>query len=549
MADRFPPLRPEDPKRVATYMLCARLGAGGMGDVYLSFSPGGYPLAIKVIKQAFADDPDFRRRFRREVAAAQRVQGYYTAPMRDAAPDDEIPWYATAYIAGPSLHAAVAEYGPLPADSVFRLLAGAAEGVAAVHAAGLIHRDLKPGNVLLAGDGPRVIDFGLAQADASSRLTGTGIAVGTPAYMAPEQIRGHVSEATDVFALGHLALFAATGHNAFVAGHADALFYRLLNEPPNLDGCPSELRPVIANCLAKNPADRPTVREVAAFAGAAMRARMMHPAGWDWLPRPLADSLEDYAASNAPHPSLPGVSNAQYSSLAGADAVTPALAPRPVRRAAGAASARRRFGPGVVASAALFVAAGAVLGFVAGHAGNASARAATPLTSVSPAAQASSPATAGSGGPSASGSGAGGFTQAYANAMFTMPGGSCRNVASPSDVVLPGSQPFVDTQDDGSDGDMDIKCTPAPELTFRDTVAPVSGTPGAEGCIHAVTTAPMVGSASYQQLRPGSQFCLLTTSSTTRRMWIMLVTLKSLNKSADDLVWTATVWFREPSVS
>ncbi len=143
-----------------------RLGSGGMGNVYLSFSPGGYPLAIKIVKRAFADDPEFRRRFRREIAAAQRVQGYYTAPVRDAAPDDEIPWYATAYIAGPSLQTAVAEHGPFPIFSVYRLLAGAAEGIAAVHAAGLIHRDLKPANVLLADDGPRVIDFGVAQARA-----------------------------------------------------------------------------------------------------------------------------------------------------------------------------------------------------------------------------------------------------------------------------------------------------------------------------------------------------------------------------------------------
>ena len=168
-----------------------------MGNVYLPFSPGGYPLAIKVVKGAFADDPEFRRRFRREIAATLRVQGYYTAPVRDAAPDDEIPRYATEYIAGPSLQVAVAEHGPLPAFSVYRLLAGAAEGIAAVHAAGLIHRDLKPNNVPPADDGPRVTDFGLAQADSYSRLTSTGVAVGTAAYMAPEQVRGKVKEATE----------------------------------------------------------------------------------------------------------------------------------------------------------------------------------------------------------------------------------------------------------------------------------------------------------------------------------------------------------------
>ena len=141
MADRFPPLRPEDPKQVASYELRARLGAGGMGNVYLSFSPGGYPLAIKVVQRAFADDPEFRLRFRREIAAAQRVQGYYIAPVRDAAPDDEIPWYATAYVAGPSLQAAVAEHGPFPAFS------GACTGTpfALAAAAGVLNQIFSPG--------------------------------------------------------------------------------------------------------------------------------------------------------------------------------------------------------------------------------------------------------------------------------------------------------------------------------------------------------------------------------------------------------------------
>ena len=156
--------------------------------------------------------------------------------------------------------------------------------------------------MLLAEDGPRVIDFGLAQSDSHSRLTGTGVTVGTPAYMAPEQVRGKVSEATDVFALGHLALFAATGHSAFSVGNTDALFYCLLNEPPDLEGCPGELRPIVASCLAKDPAGLPSVGEVAAFAGAAVRSRMTRTADRAWLPRPLAESLAGYSASNAPLP-------------------------------------------------------------------------------------------------------------------------------------------------------------------------------------------------------------------------------------------------------
>lgn len=510
-----------------------------MGNVYLSSSPGGYPLAIKVVKQAYADDPEFRRRFRREIAAAQQVQGYYTAPVRDAGPDDEVPWYATAYIAGPSLQTAVAEHGPLPPFSVYCLLGGVAEGIAAVHAAGLIHRDLKPGNVLLADDGPRVIDFGLAQCDTYSKLTGTGVAIGTPAYMAPEQVRGKVSAATDVFALGHLALFAATGHNAFGEGNTDALFYRLLNEPPDLDGCPVELRAIIAHCLARDPADRPGVPEVAAFAGAAMRGQMMRVADRAWLPRPVAESLGDFSAGNAP--------------LSGAAAAAAAEARQPDLGPAQALPLRSLLRPFIVIPAALLVAAGVVIGFVAAQAGGASARAAGPAASTGPAATVSTPAAAPSARPVAASSGIGakpqddGFAQAYANDPFTMPGGGCRTAVNPSDVVLPGSQPFVDTVNDGSDGDMEINCATAPELTFSDTVARVSGTPGVEGCYHAVTTAPFVGAASYQQLRPGSQFCLVTISSTTRRTWVMLVTLKSLDKSSDDLAWTATVWYRDPT--
>ena len=345
MAYRFLPLRPEDPTEIATYTLRARLGSGGMGNVYLSFSPGGYPLAIKIVKQVFADDPEFRRRFRREITAAQQVQGYYTAPVRDAGPDYEIPWFATVYIAGPSLQTAVAEHGPFPAFSVFRLLAGASEGISAVHAAGLIHRDLKPANVLLADDGPRVIDFGVAHAASSSTLTGAGVAIGTPAYMAPEQVRGKVTEATDVFALGHLGLLAATGHNAFGEGNPDALFYRILNEPPDLEGCPGELRDIVARCLAKDPAERPQVSEVTALASAAMRGQTMRLVGGAWLPQPVAQTLSYYSASRAPLP----------------EPSTQTAIPAAVRAAP---PQRRRRRPAFAISAALILIVAAALGFL-----------------------------------------------------------------------------------------------------------------------------------------------------------------------------------------
>jgi serine/threonine protein kinase len=266
-----------------------------MGDVYLSFTPGGRAVAIKVVRREFADDPEFRRRFRAEVSAAQRVQGMYTASVVDADPDARRPWLATAYVAGPSLHHAIAEYGPLPLFSVFRLLGGVAEGLAAIHACGLVHRDLKPANVLLAEDGPRVIDFGIAHAADASTITGKNSVIGTPAFMAPEQVRGKsVTAATDVFALGNLALHAATGHTAFGEGHPAALMHRITNEEPGLDDCPDSLRPIVTRCLAKSPEDRPGLPEIMSHAQEILAGHTMQLAGSSWLPEPVAETLDAY---------------------------------------------------------------------------------------------------------------------------------------------------------------------------------------------------------------------------------------------------------------
>uniref|UniRef100_UPI002156623B protein kinase domain-containing protein n=1 Tax=Streptomyces fradiae TaxID=1906 RepID=UPI002156623B len=188
------------------------LGAGGMGKVYLSYTPGGRPVAIKVIRPDFAQDAEFRRRFAQEVQAAQRVQGLYTAPVIDADTDAREPWLATAYVPGPSLADAVQRHGPMPVDTVLLLVAGIAEALQVIHGAGIVHRDLKPGNVLLASDGPRVIDFGIARAADATSLTSSGVTIGTPSFMAPEQAAGStVTPATDVFALGQVAAYAALG--------------------------------------------------------------------------------------------------------------------------------------------------------------------------------------------------------------------------------------------------------------------------------------------------------------------------------------------------
>jgi hypothetical protein len=300
------PLDQSDPTEIAGYTLRARLGSGGMGSVYLSFTRGGRPLAVKVVRREFADDPEFRRRFRQEVTVAQRVQGLYTAPVLDADPEAPIPWLATAYIAGPPLSQAVAEYGPFPLLTVFRLLGGVAEGLSAIHAAGLVHRDLKPANVLLAQDGPRVIDFGIAHAVEGSGLTSSGAIIGTPAFMAPEQVTGRkVSAATDVFALAHMVSYAATGRTVFGEGHYAALVYRIANESPNLDGCPDSLLPIVERCLAKDPAARPELTEVMEYARQMLAGQTIGLVDASWLPDPVASHLAAYETSVAQLPAVP----------------------------------------------------------------------------------------------------------------------------------------------------------------------------------------------------------------------------------------------------
>lgn len=254
------PLKPDDPRSIGTYQLKARLGAGGMGQVYYAHSRGGRPVAVKLIRADLAADPGFRRRFAAEVEATRRVGGFFTAHVVDADPDADPPWVVTAYIAGPSLGAAVEDKGPLPVEAVLTLGAGLAEGLAAVHRENLVHRDLKPANILLADDGPRIIDFGIARALEGTALTEKGAIIGTPAFMSPEQALGHVVEApSDIFSLGSVLAFAATGHPPFGTGPHAAILYRIIHEDPDLAHVPAPLLPLIQQCLAKDPAGRPTL--------------------------------------------------------------------------------------------------------------------------------------------------------------------------------------------------------------------------------------------------------------------------------------------------
>ena len=278
-------LNPGDPRRVGPYELTGVLGSGGMGRVFLGRSPGGRPVAVKVIRAELADDPEFRNRFRHEVAAARKVHGMFTALVADADADGPLPWLATAYVPGPSLAQAVAEHGPLPPGAVLALTAGLAEGLTAIHAVGVVHRDLKPSNVLLAADGPRVIDFGISRAAENSALTGTGLVIGSPGFMSPEQAEGGViGPPSDVFSLGAVLTFAATGQGPFGSGSTAALVYRVVHGSPSLEQVPDDIRPLVQRCLDKDPARRPTPADLL------LETSTSKPAV-GWLPEPVVSVI------------------------------------------------------------------------------------------------------------------------------------------------------------------------------------------------------------------------------------------------------------------
>ncbi|MDQ0962302.1 serine/threonine protein kinase/ABC-type branched-subunit amino acid transport system substrate-binding protein [Streptomyces sp. B4I13] len=260
------PLRSSDPAHIADHRLLGRLGAGGMGVVYLARTPGGALVALKVLLAEYAEEPGFKERFRREVEVARRVDSPWAVPLVDADADAEAPWLATAFVPGPSLGEAVSGYGPLSEAGVRLLGARLAEALGEVHRAGLVHRDLKPGNVLIAHDGPRLIDFGIARAPEDTALTATGLVVGTPGYLSPEQATGpggdDIGPASDVFSLGCVLAFAATGRAPFGSGAVDALLYRAAHDPADLDGIPAALREVVEACLEKDPARRPDAAEL-----------------------------------------------------------------------------------------------------------------------------------------------------------------------------------------------------------------------------------------------------------------------------------------------
>ncbi|WP_411125398.1 protein kinase domain-containing protein [Streptomyces sp. x-19] len=252
-------LRREDPRVVGSFRLHRRLGAGGMGVVYLGSDKRGQRVALKVIRPDLAEDQEFRSRFAREVSAARRIRGGCTARLVAADLDADRPWFATQYVPGPSLHDKVNEEGPLSPAQVAAIGAALSEGLLAVHDAGVVHRDLKPSNILLSPKGPRIIDFGIAWATGASTLTHVGTAVGSPGFLAPEQVRGAaVTPATDIFSLGATLAYTCTADSPFGQGSSEVMLYRVVHEEAHLAGVPDALAPLLAACLAKDPADRPS---------------------------------------------------------------------------------------------------------------------------------------------------------------------------------------------------------------------------------------------------------------------------------------------------
>jgi hypothetical protein len=256
------PLQSGDPPQIGRYRILARLGSGGMGVVYLGRSADGQQVALKVLRPEFAGDPDFRARFRREVSAMARVRNRYTVQVLDAAPDSALPFLATRFAAGPSLDEYVRAHGPLSPAEVLMLASALAEALAAIHAAGVAHRDLKPSNVLLTDSGPVVIDFGIAQVTDSISITQTGLAVGSPGYMAPEQVTGRAGAEADIFTWALVVAYAASGQPPFGTGPTAAILHRITSGRPDVSAIPSQLRSLVKRAIAKDPQRRPSAADL-----------------------------------------------------------------------------------------------------------------------------------------------------------------------------------------------------------------------------------------------------------------------------------------------
>ncbi|MFJ9610799.1 serine/threonine-protein kinase [Kitasatospora sp. NPDC101176] len=503
----FQALSLEDPGEIGGYRLCARLGAGGMGRVYLAYTPGGRPVALKVVRPELSEDPEFRYRFAQEVASARRIHSLYTAQVVDAGTDDVCPWLATTYVPGPSLQQVVRRHGPLPERTVLLLLAGIAEALQAIHAAGVVHRDLKPGNVLVAPDGPRVIDFGIARAADASPLTGTGLRIGSPGFMAPEQALGQpASPATDVFALGALIAFIGSGKPPFGDGPEPMALYRAVHEEPDLSHLPHGLHDLVRFCLAKNPGDRPGTAWL-------IEAARNHPAtGGElrfsdgWLPPHVSGDLQNHTDLPAtPAAAQPAVSAEARTSRVLHTASPTKLEPTPTsvdavttgRRAAVPARRRRRGGrTALVTGAALLVGAAAaflLLDYTEYFDESADQPQPAAVTSGSALPTASSPAT-----PSASEPPAGvpGYSAAYANLELTSPDRDYEFDLKSGKVTQDATAWYLARQPGAFyiPEDSDAYIPPAGPLTLPD-------------CLKGIETQP-TANLPYSTLRADRSFCV-----------------------------------------
>ncbi|GAA5020558.1 serine/threonine-protein kinase [Kitasatospora paranensis] len=505
-ATTFEPLTADDPREVGGYRLSARLGVGGMGRVYLSYTPGGRPVALKVVRPDLAEDPEFRRRFAQEVASARRIHELYTAQVVDAGVDAPLPWLATTYVAGPSLHQVVHRYGPLPQRTTLLLMAGIAEALQAIHAAGVVHRDLKPANVLIAADGPRVIDFGIARAADAAALTGTGLRIGSPGFMAPEQALGRgTSPATDVFALGALAVYVASGTGPFGDGPESSALYRAVHEEPRLGHVPAELQELLWHCLAKNPEARPTTARVIEAAHHGLGGQLRF--GNDWLPHRVSTEIR----SRAELPRVPAPAPTRYEPIPdrpthpAADPPT-ARAPRPEPADAsppapsgpsgpsGPASPRRRgVRTALVATAALLVGAGGALVLLDAAAGDGQDLPDGTGTSVT-----AGPPSGAAPAPSPSATGVPGYTGVYAGSRLTSPDQTYEFDLRAGTVVPQDTAGWYLGRS-------------ADEFTVaEDTdafVAPQGSTLTLADCVKGIESRP-VTALPFGALRPGRTFCV-----------------------------------------